>query len=208
MHKASPIVITENTWVYILIKWACWFVLKLVYNLRVEGLHNVPRTGAVVITPNHGSYLDPPVVAAAIGRHLAFMAKAELMNNRFMAFVVNMCGAIPVKRGERDRVAFEAILCHLSHQVAVVFFPEGTRSQNGELGELETGAIRFARQRNAKVVPAGIVGTHAAWPPGGKPHLKFGGQRIRITIRFGPPIDPKSPDAETQLAAAIRRLMT
>ena len=61
-----------------------------------RGLHHVPKQGAVVVVSNHGSHFDPPLLGHALGRPVAFMAKAELFSIPLLGAVIRACGAYPV----------------------------------------------------------------------------------------------------------------
>ena len=56
----------------------------LLLGLKVEGWRNMPRSGALIVAPNHLSNLDPFLVGVAIDRQINFMAKAELFNDKIL----------------------------------------------------------------------------------------------------------------------------
>lgn len=59
-------------------------------------------------------------------------------------------------------------------------FPEGTRSATGEMLEMRTGAVRLASKTGTPIIPAAVINTHRALPPGKllRP--------ARIEVHYGP----------------------
>ena len=74
-------------------------IYRLLFRGRTAGNGNVPRQGALVVVANHGSHLDPPLLGHALGRPVAFMAKAELFRVPILGAIIRACGAYPVSRG-------------------------------------------------------------------------------------------------------------
>lgn len=75
------------------------FFFFVIFGLKVEGRENVPKTGAIIVAPNHKSYWDPPVVGVAFNtRIIHYMAKEELFKNPFFAWLIRQFGTFPVKR--------------------------------------------------------------------------------------------------------------
>jgi 1-acyl-sn-glycerol-3-phosphate acyltransferase len=157
---------------------------------EVRGHENVPREGAVLIAPNHLSFLDPPLIGCALRRPGWFMAKAELFNIPGFAWLIRGMHAYPVRRGIVDRAALKRTLEYLRDGQVVCVFPEGTRSATGELGPIEIGIGMLALKSGAPIVPVGIRGTDQMLPRDAK-RL----HRAKIRVRFGPPL-PVSPAAQ------------
>jgi 1-acyl-sn-glycerol-3-phosphate acyltransferase len=157
--------------------------LKLVGRLRVVGADNVPKSGGVILAPNHISDLDPPTAGMGTSRLVHFMAKEELFHSRFMATWMRSVGTFPVRRGSADRRAIKQVLDYLEHGEVVCVFPEGTRSPDGKLQHAELGIGMFALKSRAAVVPVAITGTNKVFPPHGK-RLHF----RQITVEYGKPL--------------------
>src|SRR4051794_5901991 len=99
-------------------------VLRLGVRLHLGGRQNLPAEGAVILAPNHKSFLDPLFVGVATRRRLRWMAKIEMFRAPFGALLVRL-GAFPVRRGEADAEALETARVLLEQGHAVVMFPEG-----------------------------------------------------------------------------------
>ena len=81
------------------------FFLFVFTRFEVKGAENVPRRGGILVSANHLSYMDAPVVGVVLGRSPVFMAKEELFRSRFFGGFISMLGAFPVHRGRVDREA-------------------------------------------------------------------------------------------------------
>jgi 1-acyl-sn-glycerol-3-phosphate acyltransferase len=152
----------------------------------LEGLENVPRSGAYLAVANHCSNLDPLFVGWAVGhrtgRVLHFMAKEEMRRWPLIGFLARNAGVFFVRRGEGDRGAQRVALELLEAGRPIGVFPEGTRSRDGQLREARAGAALLAMRTGVPVVPVGIAGTHQIFPGRSRwPH------RSRVTIRIGEP---------------------
>lgn len=155
-----------------MIYWITWVLtrvaMRLLLRIRFVGAHHMPRQGPVLIASNHVSYLDPPVIAIGLGRRLRFIAKVELLRPAIMGWFLRKLSAIPVRRGEADRRAIQEAIKTLREGGVVAIFPEGTRSETGDLQEPEMGAGMLTLRTGAPVLPVYVSGTEKALPQGGK----------------------------------------
>jgi 1-acyl-sn-glycerol-3-phosphate acyltransferase len=166
---------------YWLLEGVSLLVLNLIGGLFVQGEENIPESGPVLMVSNHVSYLDPVAIGDASTRRVVFMAKYELFNNPLLNFLLRGVDSFPVKRGEPDRAAFKNTLAMLEEGRVVCIFPEGTRSESGELMEAEPGAVIFAMKTGCPVVPVYVSGSKRVLDLDGK--LRRG----KITVAFGEP---------------------
>jgi 1-acyl-sn-glycerol-3-phosphate acyltransferase len=197
-----------TTWFFhpgaLITSWLMW----LLGPATVEGLENVPRTGACVVVANHSSNLDPPFVGAALGRHTGrvvhFMAKDEMRRWPVVGWLASQAGAFFVRRGEGDRAAQRTALELLAAGHMLAVFPEGTRSRDGVLGDGRAGAALLALRSEAAVLPVGIIGTHHLLERG-----RFLPRRRAFAIRIGQPfvLSPSNETGREALRAATERIM-
>lgn len=180
--------------------------------LEVEGWENLP-TGACLFAANHESMLDPPLVGSCLPREIAFIARKSLFDNAVFGAVIRACHAIPLDRGEADIGAIRAALGALAEGRGLLIFPEGTRSQDGTIGEAKAGAGLLACRSGVPVVPVRIRGARDVLPRGAL--FPTGGARVRI--RFGAALrtqdyDPgegapgRALEASQRILAAIKGL--
>jgi 1-acyl-sn-glycerol-3-phosphate acyltransferase len=187
-----------------LIYWPVRAVLMpffLVYfRLQRIGREHVPTSGPVLLASNHRSFLDPFVIGALTRRPVYYMAKRELFERRWQAWLLSSLGAFPVDRGAGDRHAMDTARAILERGDCVVVFPEGTRVRSGPLGHPHRGVGRLALTTGARVVPVAVLGTEDVRR----------GWRIRprrVTLRCGRPLRYpllESPSPSIALGVAER----
>jgi len=155
---------------------------------KVEGLENVPRSGAVIICPNHAGTIDPPLVPAFMPRSDTWsMAKSEYFEKPMTRWLFRSYHAFPVVRHTADRAALRRSFELLRDGQALVMYPEGTRIDSGLLATPEPGAGFIAQKAGCPVVPVGLTGTRECLPKGAR-----WPRRVRVTLRFGKPFTVRS----------------
>ena len=160
--------------VYWIVKHTAALVVRILCGFTASGTENVPRTGPIVIVPNHKSFWDPFFVAIVLRRPVHFMGKADYFDKWYSRIVLAL-GAFPVRRGESDEDALETARAILARGDALALFPEGTRIRDDGLGAPKRGAARLAIEAGAPLVPATITGTEKRrWPLPRKVRIAFG----------------------------------
>jgi len=158
--------------------------LLIWHRLGIRGAQNIPAEGGVLLASNHASFLDPPVVGVGYrGRPVRFMARNTLWNSKFGSWWMDKVGCIPVSRGTGDIKALKLTIKALKEGRAVSMFPEGTRTEDGELQTAKGGIGFIIEKSGCVVVPAYIDGTYKAHPKGSK-----GIKPCKVTITYGKPI--------------------
>lgn len=161
------------------------FVFKVFYRLKVYGRENYIRGGAI-LAPNHVSYLDPPIVAAASPENIHFLARETLFHS-FFGRLITALNAHPVQGHINNLKAVKTICELLKKDCKVILFPEGTRSKNNTLGKIKPGVGMLVSRSKTAIIPVYIHGTFTIWPRSQKrPHL-FG----KTAVIFGSPIQWK-----------------
>ena len=152
------------------------------FDLKVYGVHNVPKNGGVLIVGNHQSFIDPAAIGAQIPRMTNYLGKSELFNSPLKNWVNRRMGGFPVRQGEGDIGAVREAIRRLQEGNALVLFPEGGRTWDGELQPIKPGVGLIVRKAGVPVLPAIIEGSHDAWKRG----TKFWKQHP-VRLRFGQP---------------------
>ncbi len=169
---------------YSIVRAISWLLLKIFWQMKVEGLENVPKKGAIIIASNHVSYLDPVALAASLNRKIYFITKKEAFKSILGRFVLKNFYAFPVDRENIDILAFKKAISVLREEKILGIFPEGTRSSNGELQELKLGVIKIAMKTGVPILPVGIIGTYKIYPQGAKFPTLF---KNKIIVHYGVP---------------------
>jgi 1-acyl-sn-glycerol-3-phosphate acyltransferase len=198
----------EPDWAYeltrVLTSLYAWVFLRA----RAISVENVPGRGAVILAPNHFSFMDHFLMGCYIRRKVRFMAKSQLFKPP-MQFIYTHGGVFPVRRGARDDETFITARSILERGGAITMYCEGGRSRTGKLAEqAKRGIGRLVLETGAPVVPIAIYGSSRVrnWK-----RLQF----PKVTIQYGEPIcweRIEEPTREQQQAVAdeilaeIRRL--
>ena len=164
----------------------------LVGLFNMAGVENVPRTGPLIVCPNHSATLDPPMVPAFLPRSDSWsMAKSEFFKRGFLTWLFRSYHAFPVVRHSADRTALRTAFEILNSRHALVIYPEGTRVESGVLAQPEPGAGFIAQKAGCPVVPVGLTGTRECLPKGA-----WWPRRTRVSVTFGKPfiVLSKRPD--------------
>lgn len=181
------------------------------FDIRYYGLENIVRDGPLIVASNHTSYLDPLPLGTTFSRPLSFMARKTLFDNKYFSWVIRNVFAFPLDRDKGSKAALKSFCQRLAMNRAVVIFPEGTRSPDGRLQELEPGAGMLAARSGAPIQPVYVMGTYQCWPRGQK-FFSFAPLRIYIAPAIYPrtnlPRSEKRAEQERlnrELSAALRR---
>lgn len=167
-------------------------VSKLMYNLKIEGRENVPENSNVIFAGNHVSYLDPPLIATAVNKYIAYMAKQELFNdeNKLLRFLVHTLGAFAVNREKPELATFKTVKAVFNTPWSLGIFPQGRIIKEPVLENITKGFTLFAKKFKADVVPVAVCGFDG--------YAKKLGEK-NITIKIGKPISHTLDDDEILL---------
>ena len=128
-------------------------------------LDKFPMKGPLIVISNHTGQIEVPVVFALLQpRKFTGWAKVESWDNRFLHWVFNLWGMIPIRRGEADTTALRKAEEALENGMIFGIAPEGTRNKTGRLKRAYPGAVLLAVRSGVPILPI------AHW--GGEDYLK------------------------------------
>ena len=168
-------------WIYDFVRMILTLPTVLIYRARAIGVENVPRTGPVILAPNHFSQWDHFFAAVYLRRKVQFMAKSQLFTNPAIKYIFKHGGVFPVRRGHHDDEAFVTANAILDRGGTMLMYAEGGRSRTGDLGEPKRGIGKIALESGVPVVPVAIHGSAGV----------RGWRRFRfpkVTIQYGEPM--------------------
>jgi len=168
-------------WFYYVARVIARALFALLTRLEVKGKENIPRQGALLVVANHLNLADPPLLGISLERRMMFMAKEELFRSKLTAYFVSSFGAFPVHRRRLDREAIRQSQQVLADGLALIMFPEATRSKTARLQPAFPGSALIARRSGVPILPVGISGTEGVKGIGWIWH------RPRITVNIGRP---------------------
>jgi 1-acyl-sn-glycerol-3-phosphate acyltransferase len=193
-------------------------LLYLYLKRRVAGREVLDEdvTAPVIFVANHCSHLDTPTILRAMPRRwrsrTAVAAAADYFYKsrwraRSVALVFN---TVPLGRrgGGIGNGATDHVDKLIEEGWNLLMFPEGTRSRNGEIGKVHSGAAVLAAQHRLSIVPIWVSGTREAMPPGQNWPKRLPGRlfsrRVKVEVRFGSPIPPQPPGERHAVMAQVR----
>jgi 1-acyl-sn-glycerol-3-phosphate acyltransferase len=192
----------------------CQPVISLYSRRTIGGLENLQGIdGPVVFVANHCSHIDTPLILRALPwrwrRRTAVAAAADYFyERRLLANVVSLAfSTVPVERnGDRVRPdAVSGLDQLLNSGWSIAIFAEGTRSRDGTVGALQSGAAVLASQHNLPMVPVYVSGTHATMPAGARwMRRRPDGRRQEARIVFGAPIAPRPVSERREAMEQVR----
>jgi 1-acyl-sn-glycerol-3-phosphate acyltransferase len=135
--------------VYEIVRVAMTVYSWILFRVRGIDAELVPPSGAVILAPNHSSFMDHFLIGASIRRKVQFMAKSQLFKPP-MQFIYTHGGVFPVRRGHRDEETFTTALAVLDGGGCVAMYCEGGRSRTGRIGDTARPGIgRLALESGA-----------------------------------------------------------
>jgi len=156
-------------------------------HVKTVGLEKIDRSRGYVITPNHVSYMDTPALLANIPLNFRFLAKEELFDWSGLGSHLTKAGHISVPLDDPRaalKVLTKAGQTIREKKLSLLWFPEGGRSETGELQPFKDGAAYLAIKGGVPILPVAIIGIRDVLPMHSH-HVRPG----QVTLRIGDPIE-------------------
>jgi 1-acyl-sn-glycerol-3-phosphate acyltransferase len=167
-------------------RWARFLLRLSGVKVEVENVDVIDPDKPQILVANHGSWYDVLAMLDQIPGSFIFVAKKELFSIPIFGSAVLSCGHIFIDRKDRGQ-AFESLAAARKRldeeSPTIIMFPEGTRSETGEVQPFKKGAFVLGIQAGVDVVPAAITGARGV--------MRKGSWVIRpgtVRIQFGQPV--------------------
>lgn len=172
------------------------FFFNIYFKFKGSGLENIPE-GPCIIAPNHQSYFDGMMVASLFTnktmRKTYFYAKKKHVNNAILRFFARKNNIIVVDINKDLKESIQKLAEVLKQGKNIIIFPEGTRTNDGKLGNFKQMFAILSKELNIPIVPVAIQGSFKALPTGKRiPRIS-----TPVSVQFLQPIFPTKFDYNT-----------
>ena len=163
----------------------CELYIRLFHRIQVIGSSRVPESGPLILVSNHQSYFDPMINnILASKRPYTGIAGSHLIRFKPFGLLLKSYGTVFVSASAGDKGALKVAIEELKKNRTILIYPEGSRTDDGQVQPFEKGLLLLIRRSRATVVPVGIDGAFDVWPRGRTlPRLRGG-----IAVAGGSPI--------------------
>ena len=156
---------------------------RIIFSMRVIHPERMVESGPLLIAVNHSSFFDPPLAGICSRRGVYYLARKTLLKWPFFGPLFPAMNVIPVERDGNDMSALREVIKKVKEGNAVLLFPEGTRSLDGDLQPARAGIGLVIAKTGAPVLPMRIFGAYEAFPKNAR---RF--QLSQISVVIGEPI--------------------
>ena len=186
-----------------LIRYLVGLLFTGIYRIRVEGFHNMPSQGAILLLGNHISWLDWAMVQMASPRSVHFVMQRKYYELWYLKWFLDLFGVVPIERG-RSKESLAIVNQLLKQGKVVCLFPEGAISRSGQLGQFKRGFERCVEGVDGIILPFYLRGMWGSRFSRASLRLRKQRQtrkRRDIIVAFGKPV-PIDSSAE-QVKSAV-----
>lgn len=174
---------------------------RFLFSMKVVHPERMVEQGPLIIAVNHSSYFDPPLAGICSRRGVYYLARKTLLKWPFFGPLFPAMNVIPVERDGNDMSALREVVKKVKEGNAIILFPEGTRSKDGNLQPGRAGIGLVIAKTRAPVLPMRIFGAYEAFPKGSK-----GLHLTNITVTIGKPIYFATEEIEPTTRETYQRL--
>lgn len=178
----------HNIWMLKITDFCFQIAFSKIINLSSSGRKNIP-VGPCLIVPNHASLIDPIIAYTCLEKkfqnQIYFLAKEKHFNNFILKFYANNARVIVMHTKKNLKESLQKIGRALSSSKIVIYFPEGTRSKNGKIGEFKATFAHIAKEFNVPVIPTALKGVYES-----APYPKIFPKKGNVSVHYLKPIYP------------------
>jgi len=172
--------------------------------VQVIGREKIDENQSYVIVANHQSQFDIFVIYGWMPVDFRWVMKIQLRKVPFLGYTCYRIGHVFIDRSHPDRAkaTINEAKDRIKGGTSIMFFPEGTRSMDGNLIEFKKGAFKFALDMGLPVLPVTIVGTRNVLPA---KSMKLFPGRAKLVIHDPIDIDAYTEENMEELMMTARR---
>ena len=178
----------------------------LYFRLSIKGKENIPANGPFIIAPNHESFLDGPLVTSGLSwstiKNTYFYATEEHFNSSFKRSVARHSNVILMQKTDlKNSIQYMAQALRAGKNLMI--FPEGRRTNTGEMGQFKKTFAILSKELQVPIVPVRITGAFEALPrhktlP--RPH--------KISVEYLPAIMPDPTKSYDEIAEQVKNAIS
>ncbi len=167
--------------------WSKSFLLLFGVKLQVQGASNILKKEHYVFVANHSSYTDIPILFAAIPADVRLILRHTLTRIPIWGWALLLSPMIIIDRSKvsKTKITLAKATEIIQSGASVLLFPEGTRTDSGELQSFKRGAFHMAYESGAKVIPIAIKGSFELMPR----TSKLPSSNKIISVSIGAPLE-------------------
>lgn len=196
------------------LRFVVYLLTHVFYRLRTENEENIPYEGGGVIVPNHVSWIDWLLIAAAVPRPVRFVMWYEYFNIPLIRFLFRDAKVIPIAPAKVNETILEEAYDQIAEELdaghLVCIFPEGSITKDGEMRKFKQGVERIVARTKVPVVPTGLGNLWGSFfsrfHDGSTIGVFLKEFRKEILVKFGEPVPAEEVEAE-KLRARIQGLL-
>jgi 1-acyl-sn-glycerol-3-phosphate acyltransferase len=165
--------------------WVRWIFWTCGIRVEADGLENVDPRQPCVFMSNHQSVVDVGALVLTLPVSWRFVAKRELAWIPFFGWAMWLGGHVIIDRGKHERAvaSLRRAAQRVRGGVNVIIFPEGTRSETGEMRPFKSGGFHLALEAQVPILPVTVSGSRRLAPKGS---LRVDSGRVRV--HYGKPL--------------------
>lgn len=158
-------------------------IARTLFSFKVVHGERIIENGGALLAMNHQSFVDPPLAGICCKRDIYFLARKTLLDWPILGPILPKMNVVPVNQERADMSALKTVIKLVKAGHCTIIFPEGGRTEDGELQPAQPGLGLVIAKTLVPVIPMRIFGAYEAYPTG----AKFP-KRHPITIVVGEPM--------------------
>lgn len=145
-----------------------WLMMKANpgWSFDINGADPQKISQPTIVVANHQSFLDMPLLYM-LPWSMKWVAKRSLFKIPILGWLIYLTGHIAIDRKSmRSFKKMDTLVEPIQQDMPGMIFPEGTRTETGEVQSLKNGAFKLAKRYEFNILPVVLDGSYHAMPRG------------------------------------------